>query len=150
MIFVTVGASMGFGRLVEAVTRWRTRSPDTQVFIQGGPKFAPIFGCECVATLSAADHEYMMRSAELVVAHAGIRTILRAQALQRPLVVMPRQAVLGEHRSDHQVELARVLDTKRLARVAFTSGELLRALEQRESIQPPSRADLSGVAMYAG
>ena len=85
-----------------------------------------------------------------MVAHAGIRTILRAQALQRPLVVMPRQAVLGEHRSDHQVELARVLDSKRLAHVAFTSGELIRALEQRETIRPPSHVDLSAATPPVG
>jgi UDP-N-acetylglucosamine transferase subunit ALG13 len=52
-----------------------------------------------------------MESANFVVAHAGMGSIITALTLAKPLVIMPRRADLGEHRNDHQTAtVARFLD----------------------------------------
>ena len=41
-------------------------------------------------------------AAELVVAHAGIGSVVTAGEHGKPIVLLPRRARLGEHRNDHQ------------------------------------------------
>ena len=101
MIFVTVGTQGPFDRMIAAVDRWAQRSGRNDVFAQIGPGSAPEH-IEWVRDLSPADFESRLESAEAIVAHAGMGTILTALSLGKPVVVMPRRASLGEHRNEHQ------------------------------------------------
>ena len=46
-------------------------------------------------------------SADAIIGHAGIGTIITALQLAKPLLVMPRQGALRETRNDHQLATAR-------------------------------------------
>jgi len=48
----------------------------------------------------------LMGKAELIIAHAGMGSIISALQYQKPIVIMPRRAALGEHRNDHQLATA--------------------------------------------
>ena len=48
----------------------------------------------------------LVTQADVIVAHAGMGTILTALELGKPLILMPRRADLGEHRNDHQRDTA--------------------------------------------
>jgi UDP-N-acetylglucosamine transferase subunit ALG13 len=72
-----------------------------------------------------------MKEAELVVAHAGMGSIITALRYQRPLLIMPRRAALGEHRNDHQVATAKWLIDRPGIEVAWDESELPACLNAR-------------------
>ena len=74
--------------------------------------------------------------ADVVIAHAGVGSILVALADGKVPIVLPRLARYGEHVDDHQLDIARLLDDRRL--VHLSSPETLTlddlALVSRQSI----------------
>jgi UDP-N-acetylglucosamine--N-acetylmuramyl-(pentapeptide) pyrophosphoryl-undecaprenol N-acetylglucosamine transferase len=56
-----------------------------------------------------------MREADVVIAHAGVGTVLAALGEGKVPVVLPRLAAQREHVDDHQVEGAAMLDRRSLA-----------------------------------
>ena len=64
------------------------------------------------------------RRSRLVVAHAGIGSIVSAAEIGRPIVVLPRRAAFGEHTSDHQVETVSRLHGRPGVHVAETEADL--------------------------
>lgn len=69
-----------------------------------------------------------MREADVVIAHAGVGSALAAMGAGRRAICVPRRQRYGEHVDDHQVELARELDQRRLVLAreadAITSADL--------------------------
>lgn len=107
MIFVTVGTQLPFDRLVKAVDDWAARHLDVPVMAQvNGGRYAPAH-LQTVSGLSPAEFSDSFSRAEVVVAHAGMGTIISALEVGKPLVLLPRLAALGEHRNDHQLGTAR-------------------------------------------
>ena len=134
MIFVTVGTQLPFDRLVGTVDAWLAKHPDERGYAQVGTGAAPVRHLEAAPFVSAAECERRMREADLVVAHAGMGSILTALGLQKPIVVMPRRAELGEHRNDHQMATARWLAKYPGVHVVWNEQELLQRLDDRAAI----------------
>lgn len=137
MIFVTVGTQLPFDRLIDALDRWAERNPQVRVIAQIGrgakrPRFI-----EWREELSPVEFDVMMAAADLVVAHAGMGTILRAQAEDKPLVVVPRRAELGEHRNDHQLATVKYLTQADLITAAEDELRLMELLDERAAVTPP-------------
>lgn len=125
MIFVTVGTDAPFDRLVAAVDRWAGESGRTDVVAQiGHSKLQPRF-MRSYEFLEPPEFQEHFASAEFVIAHAGMGTILSALRHEKPLVVMPRRATLGEQRNEHQLATARRLLEMGKVTVAFDEAELL-------------------------
>jgi UDP-N-acetylglucosamine transferase subunit ALG13 len=104
-IFVTVGTQLPFDRLIAAVDSWAAEH-DAEVFAQtGGTSFRPqnIAWKDFIDSGEAGER---IRTADLVVAHAGMGTILTRCETGLPMIVMPRRAELGEHRNNHQIATA--------------------------------------------
>ncbi len=136
MIFVTVGAQMPFDRLIVALDHWAGTSKRTDIFAQiGETDFRPkhIRWTKCV---DPDRFRELVESAEVIVAHAGMGSVLTALELGKPIIVMPRRGALHETRNDHQVATARQLDNQGLATVAWDECELLEKLDsQLEQIE---------------
>lgn len=107
-VFVTVGTQLPFDRLISAVDSWAA-SHDAEVFAQTGTtQLRPRhIGWKDFIDVSEANER--IRTADLVVAHAGMGTILTRLETGLPLIVLPRRADLGEHRNDHQLATVRRL-----------------------------------------
>ncbi|MEO6566652.1 MAG: glycosyltransferase, partial [Casimicrobiaceae bacterium] len=88
----------------------------------------------------------LMRQAELIIAHAGMGSIVSALRYQRPIVILPRRADLREHRNDHQLATAKWLATRPGVHVAWDTEELHRMLEHRQHLVagPPLAPDANG------
>jgi len=130
LIFVTVGTQGPFDRLVQAMDRWAARTVRTDVVAQigaGAWKPAQLAWREY---LEPAAHREAFEEAEIVVAHAGIGTLVSALELGKTIVVMPRLARLGEHRNDHQLATARHFCSRHEVRVAQDEIELGAALDE--------------------
>lgn len=72
--------------------------------------------------------ERVFQAADIIVAHAGIGTILSAKKYQKPLIIVPRRASFEEHRNDHQLATARQMETRQGVNVAWQTSDIERFL----------------------
>jgi UDP-N-acetylglucosamine transferase subunit ALG13 len=105
MIFVTIGSIFPFDRMIRAMDAWAAaEGRGEEVFAQiGEGSFEPTH-MRWVRRLERSAYAEAMAQARLIVAHAGVGSVVSAGELGKPIVVMPRRAALGEHTSDDQVE----------------------------------------------
>lgn len=139
MIFVTVGTQKPFPRLLAMIRQWAEAHPAQRIVLQGGPGAAAEHFPDNVTVhemLTAGEFDSLVEQAEVVVAHAGIGTILACLDAGVPVIVVPRRAGLGEHRNDHQVDTAAALT--HLERVYFIeqADELAPAIERAHTLTP--------------
>lgn len=106
MIFATVGTQLPFDRLLCALDAWAATHPDVHVIAQTGKTQTCYANLICHTYLDQAGFAELMAQASVVVAHAGMGTILSAAESGKPLILMPRRADRGEHRNDHQLATA--------------------------------------------
>jgi UDP-N-acetylglucosamine transferase subunit ALG13 len=139
LIFVTVGAQMPFDRMVGAVDRWAQACGRDDVLAQIGPTRWRPAHIRWASFLEPSSFRAHVDSASLVVAHAGMGSILTALELGKPIVVMPRRGDLRETRNDHQFATARQLLAQGRVQVAFDEDELLVKLQQIDSIRAAAR-----------
>lgn len=103
MIFVTVGTQLPFDRLIASIDQWAGASGRQDVFAQTGMGTYQPAHMESKPKITPAECRQHFEEAEIVVAHAGMGTIISAIEAGKPLVIMPRLMEFGEHRNDHQV-----------------------------------------------
>ena len=141
MIFATVGTQLPFPRLISAVEAFAATS-GTRVLAQTGPdaRAAATPHLSLCSALTPEAFHAAITGARKVVAHAGIGTVLAARAAARPLIVLPRRAALGEHRSDHQLATAAALEGAPGVYVAWRETDLPDLLSQELDPAPPGGA----------
>lgn len=130
MIFVTVGTQVQFDRLIRTVDEWAGARARSDVFAQIGPSKHQ---CKHIRTERFVDpggFRNCVEAASLVIAHAGMGSIITALELGKRIIVMPRRASLGEHRNDHQVATAKQFAAQGRIEVAFEESELADKLDQ--------------------
>lgn len=139
MIFVTVGTQLPFPRLLKSVDSWSANNPDKKVFAQisdaGPDNFCPL-NFDYVPFLDPKDFNRYFLEASVIVAHAGMGSILSALSLGKPIIIMPRRVEYKEHRNDHQVATAKKFHSRQNIKVVNTDEEMSEALtdfSQQES-----------------
>lgn len=134
MILVTVGAQMSFDRMTRAVDAWAGERGRRDVFAQIGPTdFIPEH-IGWTRFLEPEEFHRRVREADILVAHAGMGSIISALEAGKPILVMPRRGDLRETRNDHQVATAkRFLEMGKVA-VAFDEEELKAKLDALDSM----------------
>ncbi|ANY82188.1 hypothetical protein BB934_27965 (plasmid) [Microvirga ossetica] len=106
MIFVTVGSLFPFDRLTRTMDNWAYLHPNEKVIAQvGGSEYEPKH-MEWVSKISPGEFRARVKDASVIVAHAGMGTIITAVENGRPIVLLPRRAALAEHTTDHQLHTA--------------------------------------------
>jgi len=106
VIFVSVGTVLPFDRLIRAMDAWAAAHPEEEAVAQiGRGSFEPAH-MRWSRTLGWEAYDGTVAAARLMVAHAGTGSVLTASEWAKPIVLLPRRARLGEHRSDHQIETA--------------------------------------------
>ncbi|MFO0982784.1 MAG: glycosyltransferase [Planctomycetota bacterium] len=134
MIFVTVGAQMPFERLTRTVDDWAGRRGRQDVFAQIGPTQWRPEHIAWTQFLDVDEFRTKAQAARVIVAHAGMGSIITALQFGKPILVMPRRGDLLETRNDHQVATAeRFRDLGRVA-VARDETELFDRLDRVEEL----------------
>jgi len=124
VIFVTIGSMFPFDRLIREMDHWAAKTGRNDVFAQiGSGSYLPQ-NMEYARKLSQTDFSGVMAKAELIVAHAGMGTVITAGQVGNPLVLLPRIQAWGEHTSDHQIATANWLRDKPGIFVADTDADL--------------------------
>ena len=129
MIFVTTGTQLPFPRLIKTMAL-AAEGLGERIVAQVGPDKTPYPNLECIHQLTPAEFKALFDEARVIVAHAGIGTILSAKAAQKPLIIFPRRHALAEHRNDHQLATAQQVAKIPGIYVASTDTELLDFLKQ--------------------
>jgi UDP-N-acetylglucosamine transferase subunit ALG13 len=135
VIFVTIGTSEPFDRLVRAVIALDTSEP---VVVQAGDSaLGDVFpALETHAYLPFAELVQLMGECRVVVMHAGVGSVLTAiRAGKRPVVV-PRLRRYGEAVDDHQVAFAHKLRESGAAVVVEDLARLRPALSEAAASEP--------------
>ena len=94
---------MPFDRMIKVVDTWVGANPGADVFAQIGDAAYTPENVKYTRTLTPSAFDAKIRECEIVIAHAGTGTIIKAHEFEKPIFVMSRKASLGETRNDHQV-----------------------------------------------
>lgn len=142
MILVTVGTDLPFDRMVKVIDRWAGDRGREDVFAQIGeggwkPRHIPF-----AEFLDPVDFKRRLAAAKVIVAHAGMGSILTSLHHGKPILVMPKRASLGEQRNEHQLATARRMEELGKVDVAWDEAELelkldgIDSLSSRGTIEP--------------
>jgi len=101
-ILVSVGQQLPFDRLIAAADACAAKHTDWHWLAQIGENAHPPQHMRYVTNLDQATFDAEFDKADIIISHAGVGTIIKAIDLRKPIVLMARAAVLGEHRNDHQ------------------------------------------------
>ncbi len=134
MIFVTVGMQLPFDRLMKAVDDWcAATGRGEEVFGQtchlGRENYVPR-NFSHVEELTFDEMSVRLMDARVIVAHAGMGTIISALMLRKRIVLLPRRAALGEQRNDHQLATVERFASHCGVVLAKTEHELPRILNE--------------------
>lgn len=150
MIFLTVGAQMPFDRLVRGVDQWACARARSDVFAQIGTTDYTPNSIEWSAFLEPPAFRERIERAAVIVAHAGMGSILTALQCGKPILVMPRRGDLRETRNDHQVATAERFKELGRVSVAMDESELPERLDEihrlvaTDPISPHASPELLG------
>ncbi len=139
MIFVTVGGQLPFDRMIRCVDAWAGQDARQDVFCQIGEALYEPQHARFERFLSPQEFADHLERSSVLIAHAGMGTILGAMQLGKPIVIFPRQAELGEQRNDHQLATARAFAQRGDLSVAMDEAELRQVLARIDSLQPAER-----------
>lgn len=131
MIFVTVGTQLAFDRLISTVDNWN-HDKGLKFFIQTGPSAIEPKHADFARFIDPSKADQLFKEAELIISHAGMGSILTALRYQKPIIIMPRLARLGEHRNDHQLATCKWLGNKPGIMVANDEQELVTLLDRSQ------------------
>jgi UDP-N-acetylglucosamine transferase subunit ALG13 len=106
MIFVTIGSSEPFDRLLRALEG--SVNGETMLVQRGDSRLAPR-GTSIVDFMTFDEFIHAVRRARVVVMHAGVGSVLAAISMGKRPVVVPRLRRFGEAVDDHQLPFARRL-----------------------------------------
>lgn len=109
MLFLTVGTQLPFDRLVGAVDAWAAQNDQCEIVAQIGDSRLKPDNLRWTPFMDAQEFKEYFQSADAIVAHAGMGTILTGLDLGKPVVVVPRLTAYGEHRNDHQLATVKQL-----------------------------------------
>lgn len=140
MIFVTTGTQLPFPRMIDTVARIASELEE-EIIAQVGPD-ATKRDFETYGTLAPAQFTDFFSRARVVVAHAGVGSILSAKKFGKPVILVPRRHDLGEHRNDHQMATASEVEGRAGVYVAWDEAQL-RGFLARTDLEPSS--DTPGV-----
>jgi UDP-N-acetylglucosamine transferase subunit ALG13 len=134
-VFVTVGAQIPFDRLIAAVDVWAAdQSAHHRLFAQVGEHGFRPSHMEFAELLEPPEFKQRVLWADVLVAHAGMGSILTALQYGKPILVMPRHGRLMETRNDHQVATAQRFREMGKVAVAMDETEIPSKLDGLASL----------------
>lgn len=128
MIFVVTGTQLPFDRLIRMLDEIAPQLDEDIVAQVNGSGYLPRH-INTIDLLPPDEFDRLFGSARLIVAHAGIGTIITAMQQQKPVIIFPRIAALGEHRNEHQLATAEKMKEAGWVYVANTKEELSELLQ---------------------
>lgn len=105
MIFVTIGTQdKQFKRLLEAVDDLNL---DEEIIVQSGSTNYEFKNKKIknISYMKKDEYEDCMKSARVIITHAGVGTLIQGLKLKKKMIVTARLKKYNEHVNDHQIEI---------------------------------------------
>ena len=139
MIYVTTGTHpIPFDRLIAAMEAFAGTTSE-EVIIQAGESEIPIQQAKRLTFISWDESRRYIQSARVVVAQAGVGTLIDAISVNARIIIWPRLGRYGEAANDHQLEIANVLNDQGRVIMVNSAEELTAALSR--DVLPQSKAE---------
>lgn len=138
MILLAVGTQFPFDRLVRTVDEWAVSNGRADIVAQTGRSAYTAKAITCFDFMDPPTFREYQRQATLFVAHAGMGSILTALEFGKPIIVMPRDHLRGEHRNGHQLATAKHMKYNEGIYVAYNETELKQLLSRIDSLKAPA------------
>lgn len=139
LLFVTVGATLPFDRIIETVAALKQKGIiSQQVIAQVGIGGIKPDGLQCHETMALSEMIHMCKRADFVVCHGGTGSLITALREHCRVIAMPRLFELGEHYDNHQAEITAAFQQRGLLRSVRTEDELHDAIDDLRSVTPVS------------
>ena len=130
VIFVTIGSLFPFDRLIRVMDLIAPTMPHEDFFAQIGDGSYEPTNMPFARLVSRRDFVAKVEQANLIVAHAGMGSVITAMEMGKPIVLLPRVLEWGEHTTDHQMATARWLADRPGIRVCMTDDALRSTIEK--------------------
>lgn len=137
MIFVTIGSLVPFDRLIRVMDGIALSMTDETFFAQIGDGTYEPRNMPFQRLLPRREFVSKVTASKLIVAHAGMGSVISAMEIGRPIVLLPRVLEWGEHTTNHQMATARWLQDRRGIHVCMDDTDLeatIRSAISSESI----------------
>jgi UDP-N-acetylglucosamine transferase subunit ALG13 len=129
VILTTIGSLFPFDRLIRMVDDVAAARPELDLFAQIGRGTYVPKNMRFSRILSSKAFADAVKSSRLMIAHAGMGSVIMAMEAKLPIVVVPRRRELGEHTTDHQIATARWLEAKSGIHVVWEDGHLSHTID---------------------
>jgi UDP-N-acetylglucosamine transferase subunit ALG13 len=140
LTFATVGATLPFPRLVQAVLDLkRAGGLPGKLVLQYGDQDLPDPGIpdvEIRRTIPFDDLQLLLRDADMVICHGGTGSLVTALRAGCRVVAFPRRFDLGEHYDDHQEEIAQTFADRGLLQAVRDESKLGEAVAAAKAAEP--------------
>jgi UDP-N-acetylglucosamine transferase subunit ALG13 len=136
VILLTVGTQLPFDRLVTAVDTWAGHNLDQRIVAQIGPSRIVPKNFASMDFYDPGKFVSLQRECTVMVAHAGMGSIISAMQMGKPIVVMPRDHKRGEHRNGHQFATVEKFANRPGIYSARGETEVVSLLDRRQSLRP--------------
>lgn len=123
MIFATIGTQAPFDRFVKMLDDIAPEI-DEEIVVQTIGSQYKAKNIKVIGFIQPDKFNDYFSKARLIVAHAGMGTIITALNMGKPIIIVPRIASLGEHRNDHQIATAMKMDELGAVYVAYDEKQL--------------------------
>lgn len=141
MIFLTIGTTEPFDRLVIAMDNIAARIPEVSILAQISNSSYIVKNMETIGFLTPTEYYKLFDKASLIISHAGMGTILSALQKGKSIIIMPRKADLGEAKNNHQIATSIKLAALNYVKVANDEDQLFLLIKQSQlekvSVVPP-------------
>lgn len=134
MIFATIGTQAPFDRFVKMLDEL-CKSINEEVICQTIQTNYQAQNIKIVDFLPPDKFDQYFKKARLIIAHAGMGTIISALRQKKPIIIVPRLASLKEHRNDHQMATAMRMHELGYVYVAYDKVQL-NELINRKDLKP--------------
>ena len=129
MIFVTIGSLVPFDRLIRVMDAIAPGMPQETFFAQIGDGEYEPKNMAFARLISRRDFIAKVAEGRLIVAHAGMGSVISAMETGKPIVILPRVLEWGEHTTNHQMATARWLEGRPGIHVCMDDADLKATIE---------------------
>ncbi len=133
MIFVATGTQFPFNRLIQYMDDW-AKENNEDVFAQIGDGEYEPKNMQWQRFIGLDEYNDKIQQASVFISHAGMGNIISAKEQGTPIIVINRQAKLGEHRNDHQAEGLKWMGKLAGVYTASTQDELYQQIAKRDDL----------------
>ncbi|HLC92839.1 MAG TPA: PssE/Cps14G family polysaccharide biosynthesis glycosyltransferase [archaeon] len=137
-IFVSVGTHpQQFDRLLRGIDALAENGKiNGEIFAQTGYSEYSPKNYKFKKFLSLEEFGEKLARCSIFITHAGEGNIGQAKNLGKKFIAVPRSREFGEHTNNHQLELAQVVEIKKLGLVAWDMDELAKKLSEIGKFAP--------------